>query len=145
MVRRAAIALVTPLAHATPDAIAAALRPRDDDYAAVFVGEVAARAREAYAALWRAPPPLLAGPAQTVVTAFACRAGELASNNVSRRQVPGGYRQIARDLRPELIWVRFAVHAPGESAGTSHDGLVWRIGRWAWFPKPWRVLGGDAS
>jgi len=145
VVRRAAIKLVTPLAHAAPEVLAAALRPRDDDYAAVFVGDAAARAREAYLALWRAPPASLAGPGQTVVTAVACRAGELATHNPHSLQLPGGYRRIAHELRPELIWVRFGFHAPGESAGRSHDGLVWRTGRWAWFPKPWRVLGIDVN
>jgi hypothetical protein len=95
-------------------------------------------------ALWSALPAVLAGPSQTTVAAFACRAGDLATDHASSREFPGGYRRIAHKLRPELVWVRFAFREPGGSAGTSYDGLVWLSGRWVWFPKPWRVLD-DAS
>lgn len=139
-IRRAAIALVSPLALAAPEVIAAALKPRDEDYELVFIGEAAGRARKGYRALWIAPPDGLAKPGQTAVTAFACRAGELVTNSASSRQFPGGYRQIAHKLQPERVWVRFAFHAPGESGGMAHDGLVWLSGRWAWFPKPWRMI-----
>ena len=73
VVRRAAIALLSPLAHAAPDVIAAALEPRDEDYAAVFLGDAAARARAAFRALWSAPPagPLRAAPASSRPTTRA--------------------------------------------------------------------------
>lgn len=29
--------------------------------------------------------------------------------------------------------------------GMAYDGLIYVNGHWAWFPKPWRVLGGDGE
>jgi hypothetical protein len=49
----------------------------------VFLDDAAPRARAAYRALWSAPPAGLAGPGQSTVAAFACRAGELATDNPS--------------------------------------------------------------
>jgi hypothetical protein len=140
-IQRAAEALVAPLAKASPEQIVAALRPRDADYAAVFVGDAAARAQAGFAALWNNPPRGLGQPGQTEVHAFATQAESFASENEHSREFPGGYRKVAGQLKPDVVWLRFKLVAPGESTGMAYDGLVYLGDHWAWFPKPWHVLG----
>lgn len=140
LIQRDACTLLAPLGRATPEAIAAALRPREDDFARVFIGEAAAHAQAAYAAMWAAPPAGLAQPDQTRVLAYAAPASALAVDGPERSQFPGGYRDIAGHLQPDRVWLTFVFVAPGETRGMAYDGLVWIDGRWAWFPKPWRYL-----
>lgn len=141
-IERAAVALLTPLADGSPEAIVAALRPRADDYAAVFIGDAAEKARDGYVSLWSSPPRALGKPGQTEVHVFATQAESFLSENEHSREFPGGYRQVAAKLKPEVVWVSFKVVAPGASTGMAYDGLVFLGDHWAWFPKPWRVLGG---
>ena len=89
------------------------LRPQPQDYERVFVKEMAAAAREAYSTWWAAPPP---------------------------QQFPGGYAEIAKFLQPGNVWVCWKFLALGQPRGTAFDGLVYLDGRWAWFPKPHKVL-----
>jgi hypothetical protein len=139
-IQRAAEALLTPLLHASGEDLVRVLRPQPDDFARVFIGAAAATARQGYEQLWSAPPKPLAKPEQTIVRAFATDAATLRGDNDASREFPGGYRAIAHHLQPGFSWVVFRVLAPGETQGISYDGLV-RIGdRWAWFPKPWRIL-----
>jgi hypothetical protein len=142
-IQRDAEAMLRPLATGPASAITAALKPRPEDYAAVFVGDAATAAQQGYRELWSAPPRALGKPGQSEVHAFALLAEVLRSENPSSRQFPGGYRRIADQLQPDRVWVRFKYLAPGAAAGMSYDGLVhFADGHWAWFPKPWRVLGG---
>ncbi|MDB4957904.1 MAG: hypothetical protein JWO36_5473 [Myxococcales bacterium] len=140
-IKREASAFLLPLGSATPEAIAAALAPRDSDYAAVFAGAAAAQARKGYEAFWKTPPRGLAKPGQTEVVAFALQADALTTDNEFSREFPGGYRKIAARLNPDNVWVSFKFVVPGQTTGMAYDGLVLLAGRWAWFPKPWRVLG----
>ena len=66
--------MLLPLVTAPPEVWVPQLKPRDDDYAAVFVGGAAARAREGYAALWSGPPATLGKPSHTRIKAFATEA-----------------------------------------------------------------------
>lgn len=138
-IRREATALMTRLARAGQLDVTAALKPEDEDYAKVFLGDTAATARASYESLW-IDPPILARPGQTEVEAFALQAETFLTDNEFSREFPGGYRKIAHLLNPDLVWVRFKFTEPGKSAGMAYDGLVWLDGRWAWFPKPWRYL-----
>jgi hypothetical protein len=141
-IARAAEQMLAPLAIGKPEAIIRLLRPEPGDYERVFVGDAAERARVGYTALWNAPPRDLAKPGQTVVRALACDAESLRTDNEFSREFPGGYRRIAGYLQPSVVWLRFKFLAPGQSTGMAHDGLVRLDDRWAWFPKPWRILGG---
>ena len=144
-IERAAETMLAPLFGASPQEVAVALQPRDEDYAAVFVGEAAATARAGFAALWAAPPRGLGKPGQTEVRAFALLAEALRNDSDLSREFPGGYRGIADKLSPGQVWLRFKFVPPGGSTGMAYDGLVWLEGRWAWFPKPWRFLGADGE
>jgi hypothetical protein len=130
-IERAAEAMLLPLAAGTPQQIAAALWPREDDYAAVFVGDAALAARAGYASMWAAPPGALGKSGQTEVKAFAALASALRSDNEFSREFPGGYRKIADQLHPDQVWLRFKFVPPGGNTGMSYDGLVWLGGRWA--------------
>jgi hypothetical protein len=109
------------------------LRPHAEDYRRVLIDSVADRARATWDAIWDAAPSWPARPGGATdlhITAAPAEALEASPG------FPGGYRLIAGLLRPGQIWMCWDVIA----AGFTFDGLV-RIGeRWAWFPKPWRVL-----
>jgi hypothetical protein len=139
-IARNAEGLLGPLANAPAEIWVAKLRPRDEDWSAVLVGDAARQAREGYAALWANPPKALGKTGQTEVHAFASEADALGAENEFSREFPGGYRKIAAHLQPTSIWLTFKLVEPGQSHGMSYDGLVWLRDHWAWFPKPWRVL-----
>jgi len=52
----------------------------------------------------------------------------------------GGLPDVAEQLVPDRFWVAWEFVEPGASCGMAYHGLVWLDGRFAWFPKPWRVL-----
>ena len=142
-IARNAEAMLSPLANASAEVVVATLKPRDEDFEAVFVGDAADRARVGYAELWKNPKKALGKRGQTQVRAFASEAEALGKENEHSREFPGGYRLIADQLKPSKIWLTFKLTEPGASSGMSYDGLVWLGDRWAWFPKPWRHLGGS--
>ncbi|RCW65270.1 hypothetical protein [Pseudorhodoferax soli] len=136
-----AMPLLQALVGAQGAALAAQLRPRPEDYAAVFRPEVAAAARQAFDAVWDAAPPHPARAAAGArITCHAAPAGMLADENALSRPFPGGYRVLAALLQPRRVWLAWKVIAPGRNAGMAYDGLVWLDDRWAWFPKPYRVM-----
>lgn len=113
------------------------VRPRTEDYDAIFLGGARDLAREAYAPFWETPPPLTAKVDETTIEAHAVFAAAFANPT----EFPSGYLKVAQFIRPDTIWVMWRFLAPGASLGTRYDGLVWREGdRFAWFPKPWKVL-----
>ncbi len=132
--------LVMPLVTAPAEIWVPQLKPRDADYAAVFVGDAAKIARAGYAALWANPPPTLGKPSQTRVKTFATEADAFLTDNEFSREFPGGYRGIASHLQPDKIWVAWKFIEAGGELGMAYDGLVWLRDHWAWFPKPWRML-----
>ncbi|KQU77055.1 MULTISPECIES: hypothetical protein [unclassified Rhizobacter] len=133
--------LLRALVSDSQGAVAATLRPRDDDFDKAFVPGVARAARQAYGALWSQPPRLGSASRESRIVLHLAPAGMLADDNELSRHLPGGYRHIASQLQPQRVWAAWKVIEPGQSAGTSYDGLVWLDDHWAWFPKPYRVLG----
>lgn len=145
VIAQAAVPFVKQLATATSEEVSAALRPRVEDYAAVFTGDLVKLAQDGYATLWESPPARLAKPGQTTVTTTAALAQQLVDDNPISAQFPGGYRRIARRLVPDIVWLRWDYRETGATSGMAYDGLV-RLGdRWVWFPKPWRLLDNIAS
>ncbi len=53
---------------------------------------------------------------------------------------PGGYREIAQELNPELIYYRFKYVKPGKNTGSAYDMLVYVSGTWRFFPRPWSAI-----
>ncbi|MCA9717566.1 MAG: thioredoxin family protein [Myxococcales bacterium] len=130
-----------------PERLAARSRvaPQPGDWARVFAGEWAERARVRYEA-WLAEEPLVPHPglhgARVTVTGVI-PAGMFATDNPASRQHKGGYRQIAAALQPDLHWVSWRVE--GDDQRRDYDGLVRVEGeRFAWFPTPWVALTAPA-
>ena len=122
-------------------ALSRALRPQPVDYAAVFVGEAAKKAQGAYAPAWDANAMRVeADPGQTEVQLWSATGAELAAQTGDAAEFPGGYRDIAAQLGPDVAFYRFRFVRPGETAGRAFDGLVHVNGRWVIFPKPYRAL-----
>lgn len=120
--------------------MARALQPQPDDYAQVFVPDVADLARARYAVLWENLPVWPVRPDQTRLEVAVARAEDFAEKNDRADRFPGGYLGVASQLLPGRIWVCWEFITPGHEAGIAFDGLVPIEGRWAWFPKPWKVL-----
>jgi hypothetical protein len=137
-------AQVTPLLEALArdeaGLFVAQIKPRDEDYARVFVGEAASVARDAYTELWEQEPPRTTQFTAVEVKTSLAPAGMLADENDLSRQFPQGYRGVAQWLQPQRIWVAWKYIEPGKQSGEAYNGLVWVDDHWAWFPKPFRVL-----
>ena len=143
-IKREAEEFLSTIVRAKPEDLVRALRPRHEDYARVFVASAVDKAQLGFGQLWNAPPKSLGKSHQTEVhVAGVANASALIDENDLSKGFPGGYQKIAHLLQPDVVWVSFKLVAPGESAGMAHDGLVKLDDRWAWFPKPWRVLGED--
>lgn len=143
-IERAAVAMLKPLATARTVEVIAALRPEPEDYDRVFIGDAGAKARDGYLQLWSSPPSNLGKRGQTDVHAVATTADAFLSENPFSLQFPGGYRKVGKLLEPSFVWLAFKFVEPGKTSGMAYDGLVWLDNRFAWFPKPWRVLlAGD--
>lgn len=117
-----------------------ALRPHDEDYDLVFLPPHAAHARAAYRELWNNLPVLTSPERDCRLKLAVDRAVDFGSEGPASAGFPGGYRLIADRLAPDKIWVSWQLVSHGETTGMQFDGLVYLDGRFAWFPKPWRVL-----
>lgn len=120
-------------------ALSASLRPDPADYAAVFVGDAAAKVERAHAALWNGGDAVFRPkPDQTE--------GRVASQPVDKMRggdtgpCPGGYKDAAAQMKPGLNVYCFKFVKPGETLGMAFDGLIFVNGHWAIFPKPWKAL-----
>lgn len=120
----------------------AALQPRAGDYDLVFQPEIAGAVCAAYEELWRAPAEIEVIASQGLeLRVHGAPASMLLEDNELSRHFPGGYRALAPYLRRDKVWFVWRYLAAGEAAGVRYDGLVRLESRWAWFPKPYRVVG----
>lgn len=138
-------ALIERLLRMDPRRAAEEIAPRPEDFARVFVDEIADAAREGFARTWAgevlAPH---ANPGQTELLVAAATGEELARGTKWLQEFPGGYQSIAGRFRPDVYVVRWKHVRPGATSGLAYDGLVPLDARWAWFPKPWRWVPAGA-
>jgi hypothetical protein len=120
------------------------LRPRPEDYESVFEAEIVDRARTAYESIWNQGITVESSLTQTETRVAVAPAGMLGGDNDLSRPFPGGYRAIAKWLKPSRVWAAWKYVEPCKTSGMAYDGLVWCDDHWTWFPKPYRVLGGEA-
>ncbi len=122
--------------------LSADLAPASGNYAAAFEGDAAAKAAAGYKQAWEGGLIVVKPNAgQTELLLWKATAEELkAWTGDAKDQFPGGYREIAKHLKPGVTWYRFKFVEPGSTSGMAYDGLVCVNGRWTIFPKPWRVL-----
>jgi hypothetical protein len=118
-----------------------ALRPRAEDYALIFLPEVAEILQQSYDELWREPPRIASLSPDTVLHVEGCPAWMFGSDNELSRHFPGGYRALAPYLQPNRVWFVWRYLETGKSSGIRYDGLVRIDDRQVWLPKPYRVLG----
>jgi hypothetical protein len=117
------------------------LAPTKADYAAVFVGDAAAKAEQAYGPAWASGQLVIAGkPDQTALLLTRSTTDELKAGTGAATAFPGGYKTAAPHLKPGLTIYAFKFVKPGETSGMAYDGLVWVNGHFTIFPKPWRFL-----
>jgi len=122
-------------------ALSAALRPKAEDYAAVFVGDAATKMKAGLEPLWDGGKLTLKPSAeQTEIAIAGAPQPELAKGDGNAVNCPGGYKGIAASIQPSVVvhCVRFV--KPGQKGGLHVDGLVYVNDHWALFPKPWRFL-----
>ena len=122
-------------------ALTAALHPRPEDHALAFEPAWAGLARSAYERIFQDPRAVIAPkPGQTELLLAAATAEQLRSQ-APPRTFPGGFAELGPALRPGAIWLCWKFVEPGRSLGMAFDGLCRIEGRFAWFPKAWRVIG----
>lgn len=122
-------------------ALTNALRPKADDYAAVFAGDAAQKVKAGVEPLWDGGKLTLKPSAdQTDVTVVGAPQPELAKGDGNAVHCPGGYKDIAAKIQPSVVVHCARFVKPGEKGGLHVDGLVYVNGHWAIFPKPWRFL-----
>jgi len=116
------------------------LRPTAEDYAAVFEGDFAKKAEETYKEPWeKGLLTLKAKPAQTEITVLAVTADDLKAKSEKSREFPGGWLEVAPNLKAGLTIYLVRFTEPGKERGLRFDGLVYVNERWRIFPKPWRI------
>jgi hypothetical protein len=90
--------------------------------------------------LWQNPPPLVGKPEHSQLWVRTATTEDLLAWNERGQEFPGGYRKLAPELQPDLIWVAWKFAAEGQYTGLSFDGAVWLPPRFAGCPPPYRVL-----
>ncbi len=116
------------------------LCPKLEDYEQVFQPNAVQSARLGYELIWSESPFPEPKPGQEQVLVYSAWAEELGRESERSQFFPGGYQRIAHNLLPQRFWLAWKYVKRGEHSGMAYDGLVWLEGRFAWFPKPWRVL-----
>lgn len=123
-------------------ALIADLMPRKGDVAKAFRADIAPRVEAAYARLLDSGlPEIDPQPGQTQVSVHACPAGFLGQDNPLSAPFPGGYKVLAPYLIRRRVWLVWRYTEPGQKDGITYNGLVFLDDHWAWFPKPYRVVG----
>jgi hypothetical protein len=125
-------------------AMTLALKPTAADCKAVFVDDaVAAKAEAAYDKMMTDARAVIAASADnTELTLSKATTDDLQKWTAPvQADFPGGYKRVADKYKPGLTVYRWKYVKPGEQIGTAYDGLIYVNNHWAWFPRPWRVLG----
>jgi len=107
----------------------------------VFTAGLGQKVFEAYAALWTHPPRVAPGSDRHELSVHACPASLFTTQNRFSNAFPAGYRDVARCLRPDRVWLAWRYSLPGNLSGLAMDGLVHARGNWVWYPKIHAVLG----
>jgi hypothetical protein len=130
--------LSTGADHAT---LATQLRPRPEDYEAVFEAAYAGVAREAYERIWDEMNPVPRPNAGQRELLLAAASSDKIRDEGAPRAFPGGFERVRHTMKPGRVWLCWKFVKQGERLGMAFDGLVRIDDHWAWFPKCWRVLG----
>lgn len=130
---------------ANHEALTKTLRPKPDDYAAVFVGDAARKVQVWEDRLWAAGGGKLIinpAPAQTEITIAVVAQPELwmAEREGNGQRCLGAHASIADKLQPGAVLACARFVQPGERLGFRVEALAWVNGHWAFFPTPFPPL-----
>lgn len=110
-------------------------------YERVFAPEVVERARDVYSTLWATGPVLPVPDADATPRVSVATTQDFLKGQPRARAFPNGYREIATQLGPDVVWVAMRFVRPGLTTGLLFDGFVHIAdASFAWFPKPWKTL-----
>jgi hypothetical protein len=120
-------------------ALTKGLRSDPGDYAAVFNEGAAAKVQKVMDAAWNSGGIVMktAHPTQTEVIVFSATTDELKAGSPN---CPGGYKDVAGEMKPGLTVYCFKFVEPGSKTGSAYDGLMFVNGHWTVMPKPWFAL-----
>lgn len=124
----------------TRNKMTTSLKPTQEDYETVFIEQdFAAKIHRYHRKLSNAYSltiqPNLEG--QTEMLLWEADVQQLKNYIGDAMYFPGGYKEIADKMNPDLHYFRFKYVQPGRSTGSSYDVLVYVNGAWRYFPRPW--------
>jgi hypothetical protein len=117
------------------------LRPRTEDYDAVYRQPLAGLLEKTHKPMWQDEgSAIMPKPGQTEILLGLTTTDNLIAKDSQLGEFPGGYEDVLSYMKPGNPIARFKFVAPGETLGMSFDGLVYVNGHWVLIPKPWRAL-----
>ena len=116
------------------------LKPKESDYDRVFIPHVSDFAKQTYQDLWGQPPPVTFKSTQKNLKVFALYSDDFLHDESHLNHFPGGCFQVSHLMQPHMVWLAWKFLEPGQNLGMAYDGLVFMGDRFAWFPKPWKIL-----
>jgi hypothetical protein len=120
------------------------LRPKAEDYKAVYKEPFATILEEAHREIWESDEIIGGNPGQDEIQVFLTTSDNLIDHTPLADLFPGGYRDIDSYLKPGVPIATFKFVKPGLDYGMAYDGLVYVNRHWVFMPKPWHALyGGD--
>ena len=129
-------------AGADQAALSNALRPKPEDYDAVFVPDAAQKLKAQLDPLWDSGKLVLTPkPEQSDLAVVSATNDQFKTNTAGAAECPRRYGEIADMIKPGNRIYCFRFRKAGDKVGLASDGLVWLKDHWAIFPKSFRYLG----
>lgn len=120
-------------------ALTNALRPKPEDYAAVFVGDAAQKAQAVGERIWT-KGKLVFRPATDQV-AFVVGVPQPSLAKGDFKVCPPTFKDVAPMINPKATMYCFRFSKPNEPGTVGGYGLFFVNGHWALFPDSWRLAG----
>lgn len=117
------------------------LEPSKEDCEAIFESSAAIHFFRWERRIHRRIRPIVTpfSESQTELAIWETHRAELLSYEGQASAFPGGYREIAKYLKPGVQVYRVSFREPGRIFGASYDLFVYVNGRWVLLWEPWRV------
>ena len=118
------------------------LAPTREDCEAIFDSKIATSMYRWERKLYRRFNPVVTPNSrkQTELACWESSRSQLLAYEGEARFFPGGYREIARHLNPDLQVYRVKFLEPGRNIGAAYDLFVYVNGHWVLLWQPWRLV-----
>lgn len=118
------------------------LAPTIEDCQEIFDTDFAASMYQWERKLYRRYNPVVTPVSrrQTELVCWQSSRKELLAYEGEARHFPGGYRELASHLNPEVDVYRVKFLEPGRSIGAAYDIFVFVNGHWVLLWQPWRLV-----